>query len=193
MVDKLGNVRVRLADGSENSLGDIQRRASQGKVGVFFGVAQKQALNQIMQARGHLVVLLSTDRQRQQAERQCLEKFCAAKPFDGIIDCSEYYKDLSRFEKVFLSELELNVSKSYEVENFRLIPGKLTEDIPVFVKEYSGSQPPDIFVDVRHEEITKLEALGYTQVLCSLITTFCREHLGPSLKNGAHAFLATAP
>jgi len=188
MVDKIENVRVRLADGAENSLGDIRRRASQGKVGVFFGVAQKQALNQIMQARGHLVVLLSADRHRQQAERQYLEKFCSAKPFDGIIDCAEHYKDLSRFEKVFLSELELNISKSYEVKNFRLVPGKLTEDIPVFVKEYSGTQPPDIFVDVKHQEIAKLEALGYSQVLYSLIATFCREYLGPSLKKWSPRF-----
>lgn len=188
MVDTIGNVRVRLADGSESSLTDIRRRASHGKVGVFFGVAQKQALNQIMQARGHVVVLLSADRHRQQAERQYLEKFCAAKPFDGIIDCAEHYRDLSRFEKVFLSELELNISKSYEVKNFRLVPGKLTEDIPVFVKEYSGTQPPDIFVDVRHQEIAKLEAIGYSQVLYSLIATFCREYLGPSLKKWSPRF-----
>ncbi len=188
MVDRIGNVRVRLADGSESSLTDIRRRASQGNVGVFFGIAQKQALNQIMQARGHLVVLLSADRHRQQAERQYLEKVCAAKPFDGIIDCAEHYKDLTRFEKVVLSELELSISKSYEVKNFRLVPGRLTEDIPVFVREHSGTQPPDIFVDVRHQEIAKLEALGYSQVLYSLIATFCREYLGPSLKKWSPRF-----
>ena len=188
MVDKIGNVRVRLADGSESSLGDIRRRASQGKVGVFFGVAQKQALNQIMQARGHLVVLLSADRRRQQAERQYLERFCSAKPFDGVIDCVEHYEELSRFEKVFLSELELNISKSYEVKSFRLLPGKLTEDIPVYVKEHGGSQSPDIFVDVRHAEIAKLEGVGYSQVLYSLIATFCREYLGPSLRKWSPRF-----
>ena len=188
MVDKIDNVRVRLADGSESSLGEIRRRASQGKVGVFFGVTQKQALNQIMQARGHLVVLLSADRYRQRAERQYLERACGAKPFDGIIDCAEHYRDLSRFEKVFLSELELNISKSYEVKNFRLVPGELTEDIPVFVKEYGGAQPPEIFVDVRHQEITKLATLGYGQVLYSLIATFCHEFLGPSLKKWSPRF-----
>lgn len=188
LVDKLGNVKIRLADGSESTLGAIRRRAENGGVSVFFGVAQKQALNQIMQARGHLVVLLSADRHRQQAERHYLEKFCRAKPFDGMIDCRETYTDLTRFEKVVLSELELNISKAYEVKHFRLVPGKLTEDIPVFVKEYSGNQPPDIFVDVRHDEIAKLEALGYTQILYSLIATFCREYLGPSLKKWSPRF-----
>ncbi len=188
LVSKLGNVRVRLADGSESTLGDIRRRAEQGGVSVFYGVTQKQALSQIMQARGHIVVLLSADRHRQQAERQFLETFCRAKPFDWMIDCRETYTELSRFEKVFLSELELNISKAYEVRSFRLVPGKLTEDIPVFVKEYAGNQPPDIFVDVRHDEITKLEALGYTQVLYSLIATFCREYLGSSLKKWSPRF-----
>ena len=78
-----------------------------------------------------------------------------------MIHGTEHDLNLSRFERVFLSELEMTISKSYEVQNFRLLPGKLTEDIPVFVKEYGGSQPVDIFVDVRHQEIAKLEPLGY--------------------------------
>lgn len=188
LIEKLGHVKVNLADGTESSLGDIRRKGGPGGISVFFGIAQKQALNQIMQARGHLVVLLSSDRNRQDAERRYLEQYCAAKPFDGIIDCTEHYKDLSRFERVFLSELELNISKSYEVKNFNLIPGKLTEDIPVFVKEYGGSQTFDIFVDIRHQEITKLESLGYSPLLYSLISTFCREYLGPSLKKWSPRF-----
>ena len=188
LIDKLGNVRVSLADGSESSLSDIRRKAEQGHVGVFFGLAKKQALNQIMHARGHLVVLLSSDHYRQESERRYLQQYCAAKPFDGIIDCTEHYRDLTRFERVFLSELELNISKSYEIKNFRLIAGKLTEDIPVFVREQDAIQPLDIFVDVRHKEVAKLEELGYTQLLYSLISTFCREYLGPSLKKWSPRF-----
>ena len=187
MVSKLGRVIVRLADGSEESLGSIRVRA-RGGVSVFFGRAQKQALNQIMQARGHIVVVLSAQHYRQQAERQYLETFCQAKPFDGVIACQEHYSDLSRFEKVFLSELEFNISKSYEVTDFRLIPGKLTEDVPVYVRETKGSQPPSIYVDVRHPEIGKLEALGYGQLLYSLIGTFCREYLGHALKKWSPRF-----
>ena len=181
-------MRVRLADATEISLGDIKRRATQGGVGVYFGTAQKQALNQIMQARGHIVVLLSSDQYRRNAEKAYLEQFCGAKPFDGIIDCTEHYSDLSRFERVFLSELEMTISKSYEVQNFRLLPGKLTEDIPVFVREHGGGQPVDIFVDVRHQEIAKLETLGFSQILYSLIASFCREYLGPSLKKWSPRF-----
>lgn len=188
MFEKLDHASVRLADATESPLGNIKRRAVQGGVGVFFGTAQKQALNQIMQARGHIVVLLSSDQYRRNAEKTYLEKYCGAKPFDGMIDCIEHYQELNRFERVFLSELEMTISKSYEVQRFRLIPGKLTEDIPVFVKEAGGAQPLDIFVDVRHQEIAKLESLGFSQLLYSLIASFCREYLGPSLKKWSPRF-----
>ena len=188
LVHKLNHVAVRLADGSETTLGDIQTKASQGKVGVFFGLSQKQALNQIMHARGHIVVLLSSDRYRQAAEQQYLEAYCGAKPFDGLIDCSERYEPLNRFELVFLSEIETCISRSYEVKDFRVIAGRLTEDIPVYLSERSRGQTLDIFVDVRHPEVTKLESLGYTSILYSLIATFCHEYLGPSLKKWSPKF-----
>ena len=188
LINKLDNVLIRLADGSESALKDIQRRAKSGHISVFFGTTQRQALNQVMQARGHIVVLLSSDRYRRDAEKQYLEKFCNAKPFDGMIDCAELYRDLTRFERVFLSELELNISKSYEVKKFRLIAGNLTEDIPVFVKEHADNKPIEIFVDVRHSEVVKLKSLGYTQLLYSLISTFCKDYLGPSLKKWSPKF-----
>ena len=188
LISKLDRVSVRLADGSELRLIDIKRRAQQGGVGVFFGVAQKQTLNQIMQARGHIVVLLSGDRHRQRSERAYLQQYCNAEAFDGIIDCTERYAALTRFEHIFLSELELNISRSYEIKDFRLITGKLTEDVPVFVKEAHGSQPLEIFVDVRHHEVAKLQELGFTQIFYSLVATFCREYLGPSLKKWSPRF-----
>ena len=188
LVPKLGNVPVRLADGSETTLGDIRKRATEGNVGVFFGFSQKQTLNQIMQARGHIVVLLSADRERQSAERQYLESFCAAKPFDGLIECSEFYDDLDRFELVFLSELEASISRSYEVLDCRISAGKLTEDVPVYLNERGRGLPLEIFVDVRHPEVTKLKTLGFTSILYSLIATFCHEYLGPSLKKWSPKF-----
>lgn len=188
LIDKLGNVRVNLADGSETTLSDIKRRAADGGVGVFFGSAKKQALNQIMQARGHIVVLLSGDTYRRQAEQQYLERHCAAKAFDGMIDIIEPYAELTRFHKFFLSELEFNVNKSYEMRSLRLLPGKLTEDIPVFVREHGKDKGIDILVDVKHPEIAKLESLGYTPLLYSLVSTFCHEYLGPSLKKWSPRF-----
>ena len=188
LIDKLGNVRVNLADGSDCLLANIRQRASTGAIGVYFGSAQKQALNQIMQARGHIVVLLSADTHRRNCERLYLERYCSAKAFDGMIEFINRYSNLSRFEKVFLSELELNIKKTYEVRNLRLTAGKLTEDIPVFVRELGGNQGIDILVDTRHSEIAKLESLGYNQILYSLISTFCHQFLGSSLKKWSPRF-----
>ena len=188
LVHKMDNVSVRLADGTESPLADIQRSAIEGKVGVFFGSTQKHALNQVMQAQGHIVVQLSSDRFRRASEQSYLERYCQAKPFEGIIDCAEVYHPLSRFERVFLSELEQNIARSYEVRNFSLVAGRLTEDIPAFVKDRSTSQSIDIFVDVRHGEVKKLEKLGLRPLTYSLISRFCQEYLGPSLKKWSPRF-----
>ena len=188
LINKMDNVSVRLADGTESVLRNIKRRATEGGVGVFFGTTQKQALNQVMQARGHIVVQLSADRYRRQAEKSYLETYCAAKPFDGMIDCTEVYNDITRFERIFLSEIEQNISKSYEVQNFSLTAGRLSEDIPALVKEHTGNKPIEIFVDVRHGEVTKLQSLGLNPLLYSLISTFCREYIGPSLKKWSPRF-----
>ena len=185
---KLDNVPVRLADGSEASLADVKRWANEGQVGVFFGTTQKHALNQVMQAQGHVVVQLSSDRFRRAAERSYLEQYCRAKPFEGIIDCTEVYDSLSRFERIFLSEIEQNVARSYEIKNFTLVAGCLTEDIPAFVKERSGSQTILIFIDVRHTEVKKLEKLGLRPLTYSLISRFSQEYLGPSLKKWSPRF-----
>ena len=188
LVSKLGRVNVRLADGSETTLGDIRRKAEGGNVGVFFGVTERQVLHQIMQARGHIVVMLSSDRYRKAAEQQFLEQYCGAKALDGVVECAEVYGDMSRFEKVFLSELELTISRAYELSAFRLVPGKLTEDIPVLLKEKGRGEPIDIFVDVRHPEISKLKRLGFTRIFYSLISAFCHEYLGSALKKWSPRF-----
>ena len=185
---KMNKVVVRLADGDEMALEDVKRRATEGSVGVFFGVAQKHALNQIMQARGHIVVQLSSDRYRREAERRYLEMYCSGKPFDGMIDCTEVYDHLTRFERVFLSEVEQNISRSYEIIGFNLVAGRLTEDIPALVKERSGKKPIEIIIDVRHSEVTKLADLGLNPLMYSLISVFCREYIGPALKRWSPRF-----
>ena len=131
-----------------------------------------------MQAQGHIVVQLSSDRHRQTAERSYLEQYCGAKAFDGVVDCVEEYDDLTMFERLFLSEIERNIMQGYEVKDFELIAGKLTEDIPSFVRETGATGPVSVIVDVRHAEVTKLEALGLNQLVYSLISIFCREYIG---------------
>lgn len=188
LVEKMTNVSVRLANGTESTLGDVRRRAGDGGVSVFYGTAKKQALSQVMHAQGHIVVQLSPDRYRQEAERRYLEQYCGAKAFDGVVDCAEVYEDLSIFERVFLSELERNIMRSYEIRDFDLIAGRLTEDIPSFVKEKGGQGRVDVIVDVRHPEVAKLKDLGLSDLAYSLMSIFCREYIGPALKKWSPKF-----
>lgn len=188
LIDKMTNVAVRLADGTEKTLGAVRSQAAAGGVSVFYGAAKNQALSQIMQAQGHVVVQLSADRYRQAAERSYLEQYCGGKPFDGVVDCADVYDDLTVFERVFLSEVERNIMRSYEIRDFDLIAGKLTEDIPSFVKEKGGVRGVEIIVDVRHTEVTKLKDLGLNDLVYSLISIFCREYIGPALKKWSPRF-----
>lgn len=190
-VDRLGNVDVSLADGSSSSLDDIRTRSQQG-VGIFYGVHQKHALSQIMQARGNIVVMLPQDRHKQKAVRLFLDQHCSGQSFSGIVEIQQVYDSLDRFEKAFLSELEMTIREAYDVKQVKLTPGNLTEDIPVFLSDESAkSQTLDICVDVRHSEIAKLRKLGFTPLMYSMVAAFCREYLGSSLRKRSPKFFGS--
>jgi molecular chaperone HtpG len=189
MADRLDNLEVNLADGAETTLRQIRTRAN-GGVGVYYGSHQKQALSAIMQARGNIVVVLPSDSWKQKAVRSFLDSQCQAKSFSGVVELSEVYAELDRFEKLFLSQMETTIFESYEVESVNLVPGRLTEDIPVFIRE-SSRKPLEIYVDVRHSEISKLRSLGFSPLLNSLIAAFCREYLGASLRKLSPKFFGS--
>lgn len=189
MTNRLDMLEISLADGTETTLGAIRAKA-QGGVGVYFGSHQKQALSAIMQARGNVVVLLPSDTWKQKAVTAFLQSECNAKSFSGVIELSEAYKELDRFEKMFLSQIETTIYESYEVDSVRLIPGRLTEDIPVLIRE-GARLPLEIYVDVRHQEISKLRSLGFSPLVNSLVAAFCREYLGTTLRKMSPKFFGS--
>lgn len=190
-IDRLGNVEVSLADGSSRSLDAVRTCSHQG-VGVFYGVHQKQALSQIMQARGNVVAMLPQDRHKQKAVQRYLDQHCSGQSFSGIVELQQVYDSLDRFEKAFLSELEMTIREAYDVKQVKLTPGDLTEDIPVFMSdEPAKSQMLEICVDVRHSEIVKLRKLGLTPLMYSMVAAFCREYLGPSLRKRSPKFFGS--
>jgi molecular chaperone HtpG len=189
-IEQLGLADITLADGTTSLLKTIRIRASNG-VGVYFGVHQKQALSQIMQARGNLVVLLQGDRYRQNAVQAYLTSFCHAKPFSGIVEFQEKYTALDRFERVFISELEMTIQSEFDIRDIEFTTGKLTEDIPVYIAEDRTVRPLRIAVDVRHAEVAKLRKLDFGPLLYSLIGTFCREYLGAILRKQSPKFFGS--
>lgn len=189
MTNRLDKVEITLADGAETTLGAIRLKAN-GGVGVYFGSHQKQALSAVMQARGNVVVLLPADASKQRAVTAFLQSECNAKSFSGVVELSEAYKELDRFEKMFLSQMETTIYDSYEVDSLRLLPGRLTEDIPVLIRE--GTRLPlEVYVDVRHQEISKLRSLGFSPLVNSLISAFCREYLGTTLRKMSPKFFGS--
>ena len=183
MIDKLDNVTVSRADAEPISLGEIKSQVSEKNTNVFFGSIQKASLNQIMLRRGHLVVLLPNDSYKRKAIQTYLERHCNAKLFDGIIECAEHYKNLNLFEKTILSKIEHAISSAYEIDNFQLVPGKLTEDIPVYVPSQKNGNILEIIVDVRHSIVNQFEQVGLNPILNTIVARFCSDYIEPLLKN----------
>ena len=189
LVGNIGKTVVELADGSESTLDDIQRR-NRGGVRVFFSTSRNPQLAHVLQARGHIVVQLPYDGHKQRAVREFLSRFCSGEPFEGRVECLEAYADLTRFEKYFLSELEESILSSFEVKTAKIVPGRLSEDVPVCVHE-AKHEDLTIYLDVRHAEISKLQGLGVSSLFRSMVAAFCREYLAPTLKAHSPRFFGT--
>ena len=111
----------------------------------------------------------------------------------GQVELVEQYADLNRFEKAFLAELSETISNVYQVNRVTLTPGCLTENIPIYVANPSSSATTAlrIFVDVRHEDVKKLAQLGITSLFRSMVSAFCREYLGSTLRSRSPKFFGS--
>lgn len=189
LTSEIGNTVVDLADGRELTLSAIRHRSERG-LRVFYSTSRNPQLAHVLQARGHIVVQLPYDSHKMRAVRDYLASYCQGEPFEGHVECLEHYNDLTRFEKHFLCEVEETVLDTFEVKLKELIPGRLSEDIPVYAPDPKGGALT-LFVDVRHSEITKLETLGITSIFRSMVAAFCREYLGPVLKAHSPKFFGS--
>jgi molecular chaperone HtpG len=189
MLDQIGNVVVELADASETRLEGVKRKA-EGNIQIYFATSKNRALSQLLQTRGHVVVQLPSDHDKQIAIRDYLVTYCGAEPFDGRIECAEQYNALSLFERAFLSELEQTIKGSYDVMDVSIIAGRLTEDVPVFAAG-ATSNKLTVYVDVRHSEVQKLEQLGISGIFYSMVSAFIREYLGSVLRSRSPKFFGS--
>lgn len=191
LVDKMGNVMVQIAGGESISLDEVRRRATGGSH-VYYGTSGNAALTNILRTRGHIVLNLPSDSHKSAAIREFLSGI-GATDLRGQVECTEEYTELNRFEKAFLGELAETISDVYQVKSVQLVPGGLTEDIPTFVANPTSSSNTAlrIYVDVRHPEIGKLSRLGMTSLFRSLVSEFCREYLGPTLRSRSPKFFGS--
>ena len=191
LVGKMGKVTVQSIGGSVYPLDELRARAGSGAQ-IYFGTAGNVALANVLNSRGHIVLYLPSDNHKASAIREFLASV-GATDLKGQVECSEQYSDLNRFEKAFLAELSETISNVYQVSKVALTPGCLTEDIPIYVANPSSSAAMSlrIFVDVRHEDVRKLAQLGITPLFRSMVSAFCREYLGPTLRSRSPKFFGT--
>ena len=191
LVDRMGQVTVQSYGGFGYSLDELKAQANSGAQ-IYFGTAGNAALSNVLHSRGHLVVYLPSDNHKAAAIRDYLGSV-GATDLKGQVEFVEQYTDLSRFEKAFLAELSETISNVYQVNKVDLTPGCLTEDIPIYVANPSSSASTSlrIFVDVRHEDVEKLAQLGITPLFRSMVSAFCREYLGPTLRSRSPKFFGS--
>lgn len=182
LIERLGILTVDLVGGSALTLADIRERRSDQRQVFYSSSGVQTPATEVLSARGHFVVKLSGNRQRRGAEMDYLQRFCGARELDGLIDCLEPYSDLDAFERSIVSEVDLAVRKLFKPPEFRLVPGRLTLDTPIFWTDKREHGAVIVFIDPRHGEFQKLKALGYSALFWSMIEAFCREYLGDTLK-----------
>lgn len=182
LVENLGLLSVDLVGGTSMSLADIrQQRTAERRVFYTTSGVQTPA-TEVLSARGHIVAKVSGNRQRRAAEVEYLRRFCDGQELDGLIDCLEYYTDLDTFERSIVTEIDFAVRKLFKPPEFKLVPGKLTLDTPIFWTDKKDKNAVIVFVDPRHGEFQKLKPLGFSALFWSMIEAFCREYLGDTLK-----------
>ena len=188
-VESIGKMPMKLGDGQETTLQAVRNEFTQKKAKVYFGRFGEKDVLQILQASGNLIVPLSGDGRWQSAQQQYLTSLCGAASFEGLVKVKERYSDLSAFEVAFLAEMESAIRYRYKVYDFQIVPASITGGIPAYAR--SGPGRLVIHIDVRHQEVAKLERLGVSPMLYSMATEFCKEYLSSVLKSKSPKFFGS--
>ena len=188
---QLGLLKVSTIDGRNYTLGEIKKLSQEGKRIFYTHTGVKTAASEVLTARGHVIIKISTARQRRSAEETYLTRICNGERFDNLLECLEIYDELDRFEKTIVSELDYVIRKLFSPPSYKFVTGKLSLDAPIYWSNKKESGKTIVFLDTRHGEFQKLKPLGYSTLLTSMIEAFCREYLSDTLKRQSTKFFGT--
>lgn len=190
-LEKLGQLSVKSIDSRAFRLVDLRERNARGSR-IFYSLSgHSSPATEVLQARGHVIIALSSNRDRRNAEIEYLRSYCNGEQFDNLIECIEPYEELERFDRAVLAELDFAIRRLFNPSPYRFLAGKLTLDAPIYWSGKKDDGKTLVFVDTRHGEFLKLKPLGYTGLFWSMIEAFCREYLGDTLKRQSPKFFGS--
>lgn len=131
LLEKIGLLSARTVDNRETSLARIREQADGGTRVFYTSSGRPTPAAEVMLARGHIIVSLSSNQQRRSAEVDYLRRFCKAEQFDNLIECLEPYSELNAFDRAVLSELDYAIRKLFKPSGYRFLPGRLTLDVQI--------------------------------------------------------------
>jgi hypothetical protein len=190
-VEALDNVRVELVGGDQVTLAELRTRAARGITVYFARHGYDETLAHLLQARGASVVRLPADRRASVPTAEYLTTFCKATSCEGKVECIEPYdkEGFSPFERMFVYELESILRNTYHLYSLKVIFGRLTRDVPVYVASSEGDEVT-ILLNVRHDEIVKFRDVPYS-LAKTVVRSFCFEFLGGELKKVSPRFFGS--
>jgi molecular chaperone HtpG len=183
----LGMVKVPLTGGDESTLEAIKSEAAKG-IKIFFSRERNGIVASHLKAAGSIVVELPTDYQRGKPIRQYLETLCKAASADDQVQCVEDYPDSSftKFDRIFLNELEEVIISSYNIATVTMHAGKLSSDLAAYATNASEGKL-ELYVDLRHPQVTKLHGMPAT-MMGTAARFFCMELIGEALRRASPRF-----
>ena len=190
-INQLGLLNVTSVDNKNYTLEELKKFSQEGKRIFYTFSNNKTAVSDVLTARGHVIIRMSSSYPRRQAEEICITRLCQGEKLDGFLDCLEVYSDLDRFEKIIITELDFVIRKLFNPSPYKFITGKLSLDAPIYWSNKKEVGKTIVYLDTRHGEFQKLKPLGYSTLLTSLIEAFCREYLSDTLKRHSAKFFGS--
>jgi len=190
-LEKLGELSLKTRDDRSVKLAKLREMSQEGKRIFYSYSGHLTPAAEVLQARGHVIVTVSANRERRSAEVEFLRSYCKGEEFENLIECLDLYSDLETFDKAVLSELDFAIRRLFNPAPYRFVAGKLTLDAPIYWSDKKEDGVTIVFVDPRHGEFLKLKPLGYSPLFWSMIEAFCREYLGETLKRKSPKFFGS--
>ncbi len=141
------------------------------------------SLMQAYREQGKIVLLLSSDSQRQKVERHFLIRFCNGKPLEDRVTCLKLVEDLDFSELSVKYRFQDKLRRQYLIDTLVVKAGHLSHAAMLWVPPPSTGVSMTLFVDFRHPHIRRLVQIKDPLSSDSILDIFIRDYIFPHLEN----------